>query len=419
MRALSPAVACALLALSPGVGCGPPEAGANSAAVAGGQRPGQAAGQPGGPSEAASKAAGQPGTAASKPARVQTAIAAPGEGSRELRFLGQVRAALDADLAAAVEGHVLSVRAREGDRVKRGAVLLTLDGRKARASLAAARARRAGTAAELAQAERQYARVKDVTGPAISEPEREAFALSVARLSARAEAEQAAVGRLEVEASQFTLRAPFDGAVSRRRVDPGDWVTVGAPTLSLVSMGELEVLVDVPAEVGVGLAVGHPAVLIGRGGRAAAAVAGIVPALDPTTRTMRLRLRPDRQPQRPDWLLAGLALDVGLSLDFGGDGVLIPRDALLRGAVQTRVVRVTDGHADPVVVEVIAGVGERLLVRGQGLAAGQVVVVRGNERLRPGQALVTAPTAGGQTALPADTQHGRAGTAAKSAAKGR
>lgn len=324
--------------------------------------------------------AGKPG-GGGKPAIVEVAQAQPGEGTRSFRFLGQARAALDADLAPAVEGHVLSVKVREGDRVAQGALLLSLDGRKAHASLSAARATVAGTEAELAQAERQLARVKDVTGPALSEPEREAFALSVARLSARLQAERAEVERLEVESSQYSLRAPFAGVVARRLVDPGDWVKVGTPALSLVSLQDLEVLVDVPAEVGARLSVGDTATLHGSG-EAAAEVVGVVPALDATTRTMRVRLSPA---ERPPWLLSGLALDVEFSVQLQGDGVLVPRDALLRGAVDTRVMRVVDGRAEPSTVEVIAGAGSQVLVHGGGLRAGQTVVVRGNERLQPGQ----------------------------------
>ena len=66
----------------------------------------------------------------------------------------------------------------------------------------------------------------------------------------------------------------------------------------------------------------------------------------------------------------------------------MPRDALVYGAVDVRVVVARDSTATPVTVEVIATADAEALVRGEGLTAGDAVVVLGNERLRPGQAIV-------------------------------
>jgi multidrug efflux pump subunit AcrA (membrane-fusion protein) len=84
-------------------------------------------------------------------------------------------------------------------------------------------------------------------------------------------------------------------------------------------------------------------------------------------------------------MLPGASLDVEFSIVRDEEGVVVPRDALVYGAVGVRVVRVEDGKATPVGVEVIATVDDQALVRGEGLAAGDSVVTRGNERLRPGQ----------------------------------
>jgi hypothetical protein len=114
------------------------------------------------------------------------------------------------------------------------------------------------------------------------------------------------------------------------------------------------------------------------------------------TRTMRVRLQPR---QRPDWLLAGMAVDVefAVTLDsdlLGAGGVLVPRDALVRGPVRVRVIKYVDGEAEPVQVTVLGTAEDRALVRPDpdqpSLAVGDRIVVRGNERLRPGQPLKVA-----------------------------
>ncbi|HJK99522.1 MAG TPA: hypothetical protein RMF84_20005, partial [Polyangiaceae bacterium LLY-WYZ-14_1] len=65
---------------------------------------------------------------------------------------------------------------------------------------------------------------------------------------------------------------------------------------------------------------------------------------------------------------------------------VVPRDALVRGAVETRVVRLDpESQAVLVPVVVLAEAAEELLVTAEGLSPGTELVVRGNERLRPGQ----------------------------------
>lgn len=298
-------------------------------------------------------------------------------------FLGRVQPAMSAEIAAAVQGHVLKVTVREGDSVTTRQVLVALDSSGVRAQLDAAKARLASIEPELKHAERQLARVGKLDFPTISVPEKERFQLDVDSKRAALAVQQAEVKRLEVELSHHTLRAPFDGVVRSRQVDPGDWVGIGRTVIELVTLDDPEIHVDVSSEIGQQLAVGKQATLVGAT-RQPADIAGIVPALDDTTRTMRVRLTPQ---QRPAWLIAGMAVDVEFEVELAGQGVTVSRDALIRGPVDTRVIKVVDGAGVPITVDVIATSGNRSLVRGDGLASGDVVVVRGNERLRPGQPL--------------------------------
>jgi RND family efflux transporter MFP subunit len=340
-----------------------------------------------GRADAAPPPGGGPGKGGpDQPTRVQVVRAEAGNMTSSFRFLGRVEPALEAGLASAVAGHVQEVRARVGDHVKRNQLLLVIEPYTVRALLAAARAKVKGTEAELAQARRQYDRVKDLGEPTISDPEREGFAMAVDVLEARLEEERAEVMEMVIAMAAFTLEAPFDAVVRERRVDPGDWIERGQAVMDLVSTEELEVHVDVSPEVGAQLAVGQDATLVGPQ-ELPARIEGIVPALDLDTRTMRVRLSPVLvgDGARPAWLLAGRALDVAFDVSLEGEGVLLPRDALLRGALETRVMMVRDGRSHPVAVEVIAQAGESSLVRGEGLSAGSSVIVRGNERLAPGQ----------------------------------
>ena len=330
-------------------------------------------------SEPASPAGGP----AAAPAPVEVARVTEGTLEDTRRFGGQVRAAQQADVAGAVAGRVLATKRREGDAVKRGDVLVTLDAASTRSELAAARARAAELAVRHEQAVKQFERVRELDYPAVSAPERERYELEVAALAAQKQGQLAEVQRIRVILDRHTVRAPFAGTVSRKHVSPGDWAAVGAPLVSLVSTGDVEILVDVPARVAAHLARGAEALVLGAG-ELQARVAGVVPSLDAQTRLSRVRLSPV---SRPDWLLPGLDVDVEFNVDLSGQGVLVPRDALVQGPVETRVVKLVDGKAEPLRIEVIATAGDRALVKGEGLIVGDQVVTRGNERLRPGQAV--------------------------------
>ena len=67
--------------------------------------------------------------------------------------------------------------------------------------------------------------------------------------------------------------------------------------------------------------------------------------------------------------------------------MVVPRDALVVGVVGTRVMKVVGAKVEPIEVEVIATADADALARATGLAPGDRVVTRGNERLRPGQAV--------------------------------
>ncbi len=333
---------------------------------------------------AAKKGPGGPG-GGPPPAKVAVASVTRGALRDQRTFLGQTRPVQRAELAASVSGKVEAVLVREGDSVKAGDPLVELDRALVEPQLAAARAREARTAAELAQARRELERAKKLPHPVITDAEREKFEARVDMLVAQARADTAETKRLRAELDRHVVAAPFDGVVSARHVEPGVWVNAGQPTVGLVSSQTLEVTVQVAQSLLPHLAPGEPAVLVGPGDATAPAeIRGVVPTLDATTRTIEVRLAPTGD--RPPWLVAGMALDVRFDVPVG-EGLLVPRDALVRTPAGVRIVKAVDGKAAPVNVQVTATADATALVVAEGLAAGDTVVTRGNERVRPGQPL--------------------------------
>ena len=247
----------------------------------------------------------------------------------------------------------------------------------------AAAAAEAEAAEQLAQARRVLDRMERVQTGVLAPSELEDARSRVAALTARHSALAAATREAAAQLGRHAVRAPFAGLVTARHVDPGDWVTPGQPVLDVVSVDAVEVRVSVSRELAAHATAGDSVKIKGEG-EVSGLVAGIVPALDPGSRTGLVRVTPS---EPAPWLVPGVAVQVTFPVERGADGTVVPRDALVLGPAGNRVVRVVDGKAEPVDVQVVASTPDAALVTG--VDVGDTVVIRGNERLRPGQAVTT------------------------------
>lgn len=327
------------------------------------------------------------------PAPVEIATATVGELVDEWIFVGEVRSLRSAELALGAGGEIVSLDVREGDRVAAGDLLVEIDKRRASAQLSAAVSSRRESEGELEQARREAERAATLGAGVLPQEEIEQQRVRAETLEARKRRLGAEIRGAQAQLSDYLLVAPFAGVVAARYADLGQWVNPGETVLELVAVDDVEILVDVRPELAAHIRVGDPANLRAGGGLsgppATAEITGVVPSLNRATRTLKIRLSPTQA--RP-WLLPGAPVEVGFAVRFnaselGGEVIIVPRDALVLGAVDVRVIVVVDGRAKPVQVEILATANDLALVRGAGLQAGTVVVTRGNERLRPGQAV--------------------------------
>ncbi|WP_052546494.1 efflux RND transporter periplasmic adaptor subunit [Enhygromyxa salina] len=343
------------------------------------------------------------------PAPVEVASARSGQLVDEWVFIGEVRSLRSAQLALGAGGEIVMIEVREGDRVEAGALLVEIDKRQASAQLSAAVSSRRESERELDQARREADRATALGDEIVPSEEIERQGARADTLEARKRRLAAEIRAAQAQLSDYKLAAPFAGVVSARYADLGQWLNAGETVLELVATDDLEILVDVRPELASHLQVGTDVVLRPAGGllgvgthgpaTGAAEVLAVVPSLDRGTRTLKVRLRPS---EARAWLLPGAPVDVGFAVQHqtgepgpAADAVIVPRDALVLGAIDTRVVVVVEGSTRSVSVEILASTADEALVLGEGLAAGAVVVTRGNERLRPGQAVRAINADGG------------------------
>lgn len=181
---------------------------------------------------------GSTAPAAAPPVPVVT-VAAPLQ--REItqwdEFIGRFEASRSVELRPRVSGQVTAVHFRDGQFVRQGQPLFTIDPRPYRAALAEAQAGVATARSDLALARSDLDRaLRLVADDAVAQSEVDSLRARVNAANAALAAAQARVRSRSLDVEFATVRAPISGRISDRRVDPGNLVAAGdGPAATLLT----------------------------------------------------------------------------------------------------------------------------------------------------------------------------------------
>lgn len=308
------------------------------------------------------------------------------------------------DVAALIGGAVGEMHVEVGDRVIRGDILtvimserLEAERDRAAAVVTERRAMVQTAQAELEKANRELRRIQGLQQSAahsqarFDDASQDAAMLEGELLESQAQLRQAQA-QLElaaIDVANSEVMAPYDGVVSDRHAEVGDYVGIGSPVVTLVNDEDIEIEAEVPTERLAGLESGMLMdVTLDDGTSHAAILRAIVPVENPRTRTRPVRLVPDFGPTLKP-LARNQSVTVHVPSGPSRDVVTVHKDAIVRRGGNAIVYVVEDGAAQVRPVQLGDAVGTRFAVA-QGLKPGDIVVVRGNEALRPGQQVRTA-----------------------------
>jgi RND family efflux transporter MFP subunit len=329
-----------------------------------------------------------------RPVTVETAVLAPV--ATRLQLTGSVSASHRSRLSARTSGLIQTMHVDAGVVVKAGDLLMELDPELAEFELERMDGELEQARIELADAERLFAEARELASRGAfpkSEADSRENAVEVKRATARQLEARSKQQRAIIE--RHRLVAPYDGVISQRFTDAGEWVETGTPVVELVALDHPRLDVQVPQEYFAKLA-GESQVTVNfdafPGREFDGRVVAIVPVKDPVARTFLTRV---------EWTDQGVKAGPGMSgsavFEFKSDDqvVQVPRDAVVRfpdGSAKVWTLREEGGRTVADSRNVVLGESLTDSVRiTQGLESGARVVVRGNEGLQEGQEVRVLP----------------------------
>ncbi len=309
-----------------------------------------------------------------------------------IKATGTVAPLSSVDVRAQVTSVITKVHFREGQFVRAGDLLFTLDARADEANVAKARAQLARDQASLADAQRQLARSQQLLAQGfISQGAIDTNQALVDSQTALLASDKAAIDAARVPLSYARITAPSAGRAGAVSVFVGSAVQANqTPLVTITQLAPITALFNLPqrhlADAIAALQGGGAVVTatLPEGGEAATGRLKFVDnAVDASSGTVKVKAVFDNQSGK---LWPGAFVDVVLTVRTIKDAVVVPQAAIVQGARGTLVYAVEDGKAAQRPVQIVYAQGEEAAV--SGLRVGEVVVLDGRQSLRPGVSVV-------------------------------
>jgi membrane fusion protein (multidrug efflux system) len=306
------------------------------------------------------------------PTLVETITVMPQTLSITLRAVGSLRANESVIIRPEVAGIVDNIHFEEGAMVKKDAPLITLDQRVTSADLAQAEA-------NLILAQANYRRTNTlIRSEAVSERLRD-------EALAKLKSAEATVDLAKARLDKTALHAPFAGMVGLRRVSPGEYVKAGQDIVSLATLDPIKVDFAIP-EIDAGRITTGQKVTINVDAVPERNFSGTITALDPLVDVKDRSVPVRALVPNPDGLLRpGYFARVQITVSEKPEAFFVPETAIIPQGNKFLVLVLTEqGLLEHKSVTLgLRRIGEVEIL--SGITSGNMVVISGQNRLRPGQ----------------------------------
>ncbi|RAU82290.1 efflux RND transporter periplasmic adaptor subunit [Pontibacter arcticus] len=303
---------------------------------------------------------------------VDVYVVSPSAYQNKITTTGTVLPNEEVELRSEISGRVTGINFEEGNKVKKGQLLLTINDQEMQAQLQ-----------KLQSNQRLYRDMEQrqrtlLEKEYISRQEYEQVSNQLATATADIQAMKASLAKAYV-------RAPFDGVVGLRQVSEGSYVTAATPIARIVDINPIKIDFAIPGRYSQQVKEGDKITFSTEGNpnTMEAKVYAIQPNIDPTTRTLQVRAI---YANANEEIKPGAFVRTELTLKETAEAILVPTEAIVPEATGHKLFIVKGGKAEPVMVK-IGQRSETMIQITEGIAPGDTIIQSGVLQVRPGSVL--------------------------------
>ncbi|MCB1121122.1 MAG: efflux RND transporter periplasmic adaptor subunit, partial [Verrucomicrobiae bacterium] len=265
-------------------------------------------------------------------AEVTVSVTEPIEDTSQarFRFTGTITSERSADISPRIAGLIAQADADFGFEAKKGDLLVRLDDTLAKIDLEGMKIDLEAAREELANTKRLLDEAVGLGDNNFPRTERENRETNFRKAQLTVERRVSAIEKQKEIVERHRIIAPFDGVVSAKLAEVGEWVQTGNPVVSFIDTKNLRLDLQVPQEQGNVVVNSKTAMVTVSGYDHLSFVANNEarsPAVDPKTRTFMVRIRLNSP---PDYIKPGMAAEAVFQPRNDRPNLLITRDAILR-----------------------------------------------------------------------------------------
>lgn len=323
------------------------------------------------------------------PAMVVTGKVTKEEVAQSRSVIGVVYFERTSLISTEVSGLVAEMNVKQGDHVEAGDQLVVLDTEMLDKEIALTKTRIEQTQLSINNTRKNYLRLQKLykqSGVSEKEYDDAQFTYSNARLEKQASEDNLA--RLQLQKERSVIYAPFAGTILTKDVDSGAWVQPGRQLVSLGSSEDIFVRAPIAENLLQYIALGEevPVTVTAFNSEVAGIVEDIDPVADMKTKNVFVKIRIPA----PQLVAQNMSATVHVPAGPKQQLQVLPRAAVIKFQGKDFVYTVKEGKAAILPVNIVTFMGENVAVDNPYIVPGMEVVIEGNERLRPDQAVQVA-----------------------------
>jgi len=300
-------------------------------------------------------------------------------------FIGTLTFSKTSAIASQTKGAVVKVNFETGDKLRAGDVLIEIDSKVLDAQIDSLKANVNISKINLENATRDYNRYKElIQKKSISQKVFDDSFFKYSSAKQTLNMAQANLNEQLINKDKKSIKSPYAAVVVEKNIEVSEWAKEGQTVATIVATNEVDLMFNLPTSYIYKLDKNDSYDIQLKGQKLKSKLYASIAKGDKRTRTFPVKFKAK---VNNDFLYEGMEVKINLPRSKKQDALMVPRDAVIKRFGQNVIFLNVDGIAVMMPVQILGYTKENVAVQAKGLKEGDSVVVKGNERIFPKQAI--------------------------------